>query len=241
MAVTSTTLSIALPQNDQYMVVASATGFAAGKFVQIGAEFAYVNTVSGLRIGIGRGRNGTQQVAHARGQAVHVGSPTDFPLAPVAAPNVSIQDSVDGKRHITTAMFDNLSMGATTNASLAMGKLLFTLPAGAILIKGSNLSVAVTGSGVANAADTPDLGIGTLIGSGAQSTLNNVGATAENILTGQTVGDCVGTVCAATVTTNVSIETAGTKTIYLNISDGWAGIATIYCSGSVVVEWLDLG
>jgi len=241
MAITSTTLTAALTVADRYALVTSATGFTVGQCVQCGTEMMKVNSVSGLRVGVNRGLYGTRTAVHSRGQAIHVGNPTDFPLAPVAAPNITLSDVVDGQRHITTCLFDNLSMGATTNASLAMGKLLMTLPAGAVLIKGSNISVAVTGSGSADAADTPDLGLGTVIGSGVNALLSNVGATSENILTGQTVGDVVGTVCAATVTTNLSIETGGTKTVYLNIADGWAGVATIYCSGSAVVEWLDLG
>ncbi len=62
-----------------------------------------------------------------------------------------------------------------------MGNIIYTLPAGAqyTLVAYKNISLKAAGTAVA-----VDLGIGSLIGSGAQSVLSGVGATAEDYLTG---------------------------------------------------------
>lgn len=66
MALTATTLSAAVAVNDNSIVVASATGFAAGSQVLVDQENMQVaqNYVSGTTIPVLRGRDGTATVAH---------------------------------------------------------------------------------------------------------------------------------------------------------------------------------
>ena len=122
-------------------------------------------------------------------------------------------------------------------ANLAVGKLIYTLPAGEILITGTSMSVAIAGA-AAIQADTPDIGIGTVIGSGVVAVLGGT-ATFENILTGQTMTDCNGTATVATVSTNLVIAAAGAHTVYLNVADGWAagGDASADVSGTILLTW----
>lgn len=86
MAITLTTLAAALSATDTLLTVASATGITAPNFqtasgitvLIIEQEQVLVLAVSGVVIGVLRGQNGTQQVAHANGANVRIGLPSDF-------------------------------------------------------------------------------------------------------------------------------------------------------------------
>jgi hypothetical protein len=72
----TTTLSAAMTSTQTTMVVASATGFAAGKYVYIDAEVVQIASSysgSGTTIPIQRGQNGTAAAAHATSERVIVG------------------------------------------------------------------------------------------------------------------------------------------------------------------------
>ncbi len=89
-ALTSTTLSSAVTQGATSIVVASATGISAPSATaggtmlyvmdlgQAAGEVLRVNSVSGTTIGVRRGNNGTQQVAHASGALVIIGNANQF-------------------------------------------------------------------------------------------------------------------------------------------------------------------
>jgi hypothetical protein len=147
--------------------------------------------------------------------------------------------------HKTVLTFDEVAVGSPTGAAaLGFGKLVYTLPAGAALIKASKFNLSLQGGGVVD-ADTPDVGIGTVIASGVVSVLSGT-ATFENIHTGQTFNDCDGT---AEVKTNLAtaspfalaIETADAHTIHLNIADTWAGADDLTASGTITIEWDFIG
>ncbi len=123
-------------------------------------------------------------------------------------------------------------------ASLGVGKLILTLPAGARVITGSNMSLSLKQTQGNVTADTPDMGFGTVIASGAVALLDGT-ATFENIMTGQTMNDCDGTVENATVTTNLAIEASAAHTIHLNIADGWAssGDTALGFRGTATIWW----
>lgn len=80
MALTTTTLSSACAASDQSIVVASATGFAAGYLVLIDGEMLKVRKdyVSGTTIPVLRGQDGTKRVAHVSSANVTVGTAADF-------------------------------------------------------------------------------------------------------------------------------------------------------------------
>ena len=147
--------------------------------------------------------------------------------------------------HKTVFTMDEMEVGSPTGASaLGFGKLLYTLPAGACVTRISKFNFSLQGGGVVD-ADTPDVGLGTVVASGAVSVLSGT-ATFENIMTGQTFNDCNGTaeVVTAMATSspfNLIIEAAGAHTIYLNVADTWAGADTITATGTIAIEWDFLG
>lgn len=155
---------------------------------------------------------------------------------------VTAQEYGDSNRHKTVLTVSTTLPAIAGGANLAVGKLLYTLPAGAQIINSAYMSIAITQTQGHINADTPDGGLGTTIGSGVNALLSSVGAAAENILTGQTFTDCNGTATVKTVQANLVIESGGNKTIYFNVADGWAasGDAAALLTGTVVLDWISI-
>lgn len=144
--------------------------------------------------------------------------------------------------HITAIDLAEVSLIVPAGAAaLCLGKLIYTFPAGDILIKSCSIALSLSTAGSTVTADTPDLGIGTVVGTGAVATLDGTG-TFENILTGQTINDCNETVELVGVDTILAVATAGAHTVYLNIADTWAGAEAtgVQVAGRVVIEWVNL-
>lgn len=158
------------------------------------------------------------------------------PAAGVTA--VTYGDGVNFTTVLTVAQTNAITVA--DNAALADGSLLYTFPAGEILITGASMSIGVTLAEDTTA--TADVGLGTLQGSDAQATLDADDAACENILTGQTAADCNGTATVKTVGNQVLvIATADAHTVYFNIADTWADTAgadlTGDIAGTVTLKW----
>jgi hypothetical protein len=169
----------------------------------------------------------------------------------VAAPNVTTVEYGDGRHITTTLSFTNLVLGApTAGGNSAHGVLLHTLSTTSIshLVKCVACEVGFTVGTVTT--DTPDVGLGTVIGSGAVATLDGTG-TFEDIITGQTWNKALdGTAdrfaslfsgVATEATAFPFIDAAGSATaIYLNAADGWAAGVTgnLTATGTIVIEYI---
>lgn len=165
---------------------------------------------------------------------------TDLNLGQVAAGSTAVEFG-DETYHRTVLTVDTTLPAIAGGAALAVGKLLYTFPAGAIIVKAAHINLAIQQTEGNITADTPDGGLGTTIGSGANATLSAVGAAAENILTGQTFDDCDGTAEVKTVADSILvIEASGDHTVYFNVADTWAasGDAAAELDGTVVLEWV---
>ncbi len=157
-----------------------------------------------------------------------------------AATGVTAVESGDGGQHTTVLTVSSVLPAIAGGADAAVGKLLYTLPAGACIVNMAYMSMSINQTESNINADTPDVGLGTTIGSGANALLSDVGAAAENILTGQTAADCAGLVKVKTVADQVLvIEAGGDHTIYFNAADGWAadGDSAAVLAGTVVLHW----
>lgn len=140
--------------------------------------------------------------------------------------------------HQTHLEFTNLVLpDAGDNVSKAVGVLLYTLPAGAQLVIGAQINVAVTIDDAIQ-TDTPDIGLGTTIATGAVALLSTTAAF-ENLLTGQTLGDVAGTELTKTAISALVVESGDDKTVYLNLADGWADTTTqgLTVTGTVRIDW----
>ena len=144
-------------------------------------------------------------------------------------------------KHHVTVLTVNTTLGAIVGgASLGLGKLIYTMPAGAVALWGATMSVAITQTQGHINADTPDVGLGVVVASGANALLSDCPAGSETILTGQTASNCTGTATVKTmVTTPIAMEAGAAHTVYLNVADGWAasGDAGALLVGTVVLDW----
>ncbi len=160
----------------------------------------------------------------------------------VAATGVTAVESGSGHYHTTVLTVNTVLPDIAGGAALSVGKLLYTLPAGALVVNCSNMNLSITQTDGNITADTPDGGLGTTIAAGANATLNLTSG-AENILTGQTFNDCDGTAEVKTVADQVLvIESAGNHTVYFNVADTWAasGDDAAALAGTVTLNWVKL-
>lgn len=156
-----------------------------------------------------------------------------------AGTNCTAVEYGDGLNHTTIITMTGVAATIGDNASLAGGALIYTLPAGPIVVNGATMSVAMTLTTGTPKTDTPELGMGTTQGSGVNATLGDVGAGAENILGPAVANDINGTAELLTGAPGLKIETADAHTVYFNYADGWADVdntaATL--TGTVVLNW----
>ena len=151
--------------------------------------------------------------------------------------------SADGKNFVTKLVFTDLATpGVAGAANEAIGVQLYTFPAGVHAHKVTNMNVSLQGGGVVD-ADTPDVGIGSVVATGVVAVLGGT-ATFEDYVTGQTAADCSGTAtvkmtpATAGYGTGISNNEVGdVKKLFLNIADGWAGADTLDATGTVTFEW----
>lgn len=97
----------------------------------------------------------------------------------VAAANVTALEYGDGLYHQTVLTMDSYTE-AIASAALAVGQAVYTFPTGGIIIHGGTLDMTIAG---ATSVATPDIGMGTVIGTGAVAVLGGT-ATFEDIVDG---------------------------------------------------------
>jgi hypothetical protein len=163
-----------------------------------------------------------------------------------AATGSTAVETGDAYNHTTILTVSTTLPAIAGGANLAVGKLLYTFPAGEIIVESAYMSLAITQSQGNINADTPDGGLGTVIGSGVVATLDGT-ATFEDIITGQTFNNCTGTAevktAIPTAAVPLVIATAAAHTVHFNVADGWAasGDAAAALAGTVVLNWRFMG
>jgi hypothetical protein len=162
-----------------------------------------------------------------------------------AGTNVTAVELGDGAVHTTILTLSSVAITIGDAVDLGTGALIYTLPAGVQFIDYAYMTVALTADDVANQTDTPEVGLGTVIASGAVATLGTT-PTFEDIIEGAAVADANGTakVIADIPTANVPLVrlSGDAKTIHLNYADGWADgtVQTATASGTIVLKWTHL-
>jgi len=156
-----------------------------------------------------------------------------------AGTGVTAVEYGDGLRHTSVLTLSGVAATIGDTAALAGGALIYTLPAGPIVVHGATMSVGLNLTTGTPTTDTPELGLGTTQGSGANATLGDVGAGAENILGPAVADDIAGTAELLTGTPGLAIEAAGAHTIYFNYADTWANVTDTAATlaGTVVIDW----
>lgn len=156
-----------------------------------------------------------------------------------AATGVTAVEYGDGWDHTTVLTVNTTLPSIAGGAALALGKLLYTLPAGAVVESLSYISLAITQTTGHINANTPDIGLGTTLASGANATLAAVGAATTNINTKTVATNCTGTATVNTDSLLTNVDAANDHTIYANVAASWAALgdpaATL--TGTVVINW----
>jgi hypothetical protein len=170
-----------------------------------------------------------------------------------AGTGVTAVEYSNGRQVTAVLTFTNLVLGApTAGGNSAHGVALYTLATTAISHLVTSVAVKVGLTVGTTTTDTPDVGLGTVIGSGEVATLDGTG-TFEDIITGQTWNKALdgtvdhfaslytGVVTEATAFPFIDAAGAAT-TIHLNAADGWAAGVTgnLTATGTVVVSYIIL-
>ena len=156
----------------------------------------------------------------------------------IGAQGTLVAEEGNSAIHVTHLTFTKTQ--AVSGAALSFGAALYTLPAVPCLILGASIDGTITGTAEAS---TPETGIGTTIGSGANSALSAVGAGAENIITGTAAAGAVSTGVAADIVSGSTLlptVVAASSVLYANIASTWTATESIVYAGTVRVAWIEL-
>lgn len=148
----------------------------------------------------------------------------------------------DSRTHQSVLTVSTTLPAITGGVPQAVGKLLYTFPAGAIIVDSAYMTMAITQSEAHINADTPKVGLGSVIGTGAVSVLNGTG-TFMDIITEQTAANCTGTATVKTANPTAGvpflIESGGVHTVHFNAAASWTalGDSAATLAGTVVLNW----
>ncbi len=142
------------------------------------------------------------------------------------------------RNHVTTLTLSSLGLTIGDSSTLADGVLIYTFPAGVIIVDAAYMSVGVTLTTGTPTTDAPDVGLGTVIATGGVANLSTP-STFEDILTGRAATNVAGTATVGTVQTTKVIQTGDAHAVHFNIADAWADVsnADATASGTVVLKW----
>jgi len=151
--------------------------------------------------------------------------------------------------HHTTVLTATAFNGGTSGdaAAKAVGSLLYTFPAGIVVVESAQLVAFATTAAMTPTTDTPEIGLGTTQASGVTATLGAVASTAEDIFEGTAIADVGGTAFSGskypTAAVPLVIPAASVHTVYLNYAATWADVdaaAPLLGTGVVVLNWRKL-
>ena len=153
---------------------------------------------------------------------------------------ITVEEQGDGVNHVSkiTIAAPTVFPAIAGGASLGVGLLLYTFPAGVISVKATAVNITLDEVDGNITADVPEVSVGNVIVVGAVATMTT--ATWENLSNGApAAADCNGTATVRTVATSLIIETGDSHAVYLNIADGWAasGEGALPVTGTVTIEW----
>ena len=164
---------------------------------------------------------------------------------PITAKNVgtvadgsSVVEYGNGVFHQSVITVDTTLGDIPGGAALGLGKLVYTFPDGALDVKSTYMSIALTQTDGYITADTPYVGVGTVVASGVIADLTGT-ATFDLLLENQAAADCNGTATVKHLATSLVIATADAHTVYLNVADTWAASGDDACllTGTIILEW----
>lgn len=173
------------------------------------------------------------------------GSTPTAGIGTVGAATVAATEYGDARDHLTLLTLTAFAAGTSgDNAAKAIGNKIYTFPAGIIMVEWASLIALATTAAISITTDTPEVGLGTVIGSGVNATLGAVGATSENIFEGTAIADVAATPFTGTKFPLAGppflIAAASVHDVFLNYAVTWADVAAVgavTATGTVVMKW----
>jgi hypothetical protein len=159
--------------------------------------------------------------------------------------SVVSKEKTDGINGVTVLTLSSFAVGSIPdNASLGFGAVFCTISSSVStqVVKRVTLDVGLTGA-VSVTAQTPVVGVGSTVASGAVSVLS--GSTAfENYFAGEAVADIAGTrLLKSKVPGTVEVSSGGGHAMYLNTAAAWADVAStgaMTANGTITIEWTQI-
>ena len=159
-----------------------------------------------------------------------------------AATGISASEYGHSYSHTTILTVNSVLPAIAGGAGLGVGTLLYTLPAGDCIIESARMSMAITQTKGHINANTPGVGVGTVIASGAVTDITGT-ATFENVLVNTAAANCTGTATVLTAIPTAAvplvIKAADAHTLYFNAAANWAasGDTGALITGTIIINW----
>ncbi len=177
-------------------------------------------------------------VLDSSGDIIHPGLTTNTKNDGTVPSNATLVSySGDGVNYTAVVTLSSLVITLGDNLSLGVGSLIFTLPAGDVLVTGSYISVSITLDSGTPTNDVPDSGLGNIQATG---TITALSTTQENILAGLAAPDIAGGTLESSSSLQLLVKSGDAHTVYYNAADAWqdlsaGGAATL--DGTVVITY----
>lgn len=144
----------------------------------------------------------------------------------------------DGYNHMTVLTVNTTLPAITGGVDQGLGKLIYTFPAGIIVVHSCYSNLAITQSEGNINADQPYVGFGTTIASGAVSVLSGTPAF-NNVIADDQAADSNGTGTTQIDVTQLTIVSGDDHTVYFNAAASWSagGDSAATLTGTFTMEW----
>ncbi len=199
---------------------------------------------------------GASMVCQVDGASVRPVGTGDVASANLGTPGTGVEalEFGDNYNRVTKLVLNGVLpaiIGSTGGDPQAVGLLVYTFPVGVIEYAITHMDVAITQTQGNINADTPEVGIGSVIANDATSTtLGAAGADKEDYVDGLAAANCTGT--KTDKSQSAGDLTAGqhklliatdARTIHFNAADGWAsgGDTAPTVTGDIWISWRFLG
>jgi len=162
---------------------------------------------------------------------------TDKNVGTVAAGSTVVEYG-DGVHHQTVITVDTTIAAIVTGAH-DYGVLVYTLPTSAQIINSAYMSMALNSAAADISADTPTVGVGTVMGAGTNGDLS-APATEDDIIVGTAAANCNGTATVLTVADQILvIETGSAHEVNFNFAATWTSGGDLLCvvKGTIIIDW----
>ncbi len=173
-------------------------------------------------------------------EVLPVSSAIGITSAGTAGTGVVATEYGDGFSRVTKLELAGVLPDIVGGAAESEGLLVYTFPAGVIMVDAVHMDVSITQTEGFINTDTPEVGVGSTLAASASATL---GATEDDYVAGLVAANCTGTKTDKSEASAVLLEVSDAHTIHFNAAATWAanGDAAAILGGDVWIAWRFLG